>query len=76
MFHTPIWIMLLVVIHSSKNKAVKLDGFPEIFMKVCSSPRWLTIFKLNNTVCGRSLTVIVMSEPVRFCCLHYFLLQG
>ena len=31
MFHTPIKIILLVIIHSSKNKTEKVDGFAVIF---------------------------------------------
>ena len=31
MFHTPIKTILLVVIHSSKNKTEKVDGFAVIF---------------------------------------------
>ena len=31
MFHTPIKTILLVIIHSSKNKAEKVDGFAVIF---------------------------------------------
>ena len=31
MFHTPIKTILLVVIHSSKNKTEKVDGFGVIF---------------------------------------------
>ena len=31
MFHTPIKTILLVVIHSSKNKTEKVDGFVVIF---------------------------------------------
>ena len=26
MFHTPIWTILLVIIHGSKNKVVKVNG--------------------------------------------------
>ena len=52
MFYSPIHTILLVVIHSSKNKTEKVDGLMEF-----SSARWQTIFKFNNTVCGRSLIV-------------------
>ena len=31
MFHTPIKIILLVIIHISKNKTEKVDGFVVIF---------------------------------------------
>ena len=31
MFHTPTKTILLVVIHSSKNKTEKVDGFAVIF---------------------------------------------
>ena len=31
MFHTPIKTILLVIIHSSKNKTEKVDGFAVIF---------------------------------------------
>ena len=31
MFHTPIKTILLVIIHSSKNKTEKIDGFAVIF---------------------------------------------
>ena len=31
MFHTPIKTILLVIIHSSKNKTAKVDGFAVIF---------------------------------------------
>ena len=31
MFHTPIKTILLTVIHSSKNKMVKVDSFAVIF---------------------------------------------
>ena len=31
MIHTPIKIILLVVIHSSKNKMEKVDGFAVVF---------------------------------------------
>ena len=31
MFHTPIKTILLVIIHSSKNKTERLDGFSVIF---------------------------------------------
>ena len=31
MFHTPIKAILLVIIHSSKNKTEKIDGFAVIF---------------------------------------------
>ena len=31
MFHTPIKTILLVIIHSSKNKMEKVDGFAVIF---------------------------------------------
>ena len=31
MFHTPIKIILLVIIHSSKNKTENVDGFAVIF---------------------------------------------
>ena len=31
MFHTPIKTILLVVIHSSKNRTEKVDGFAVIF---------------------------------------------
>ena len=48
MFHTPIKTILLVIIHSSKNKTEKVDGFAVIFDG---------IFKFNNTVYGRSLIV-------------------
>ena len=27
MFHTPIWTILLVIIHGSKNVVVKVNGF-------------------------------------------------
>ena len=56
MFHTPIKTILLVIIHSSKNKTERVDGFAVIFDGF-SSARWQTIFKFNNTVCGRSLIV-------------------
>ena len=54
MFHTPIKTILLVIIHSSKNKTEKVDGFAVIVMEF-SSARWQTIFNFNNTVYGRSL---------------------
>ena len=56
MCHTPIKTILLVIIHSSKNKTEKVDGFAVILMEF-SSARWQTIFKFNNTVYGRSLIV-------------------
>ena len=56
MFHTPIKTILLVVIHSDKNKTEKVDGFLAFLMEF-SSARWQTIFKFNNTVYGRSLIV-------------------
>ena len=31
MFHTPIKTILLVIIHSSKNKTERVDGFAVIF---------------------------------------------
>ena len=31
MFYSPIYTILLVVIHSSKNNTEKVDGFAEIF---------------------------------------------
>ena len=31
MFHTPIKAILLVIIHSSKNKTERVDGFAVIF---------------------------------------------
>ena len=30
-FHATIWTILLVIIHCSKNKVVKVDGFAVIF---------------------------------------------
>ena len=33
-FHTPIWTRLLVAIHSSENKVVKVDGFAVIFDEI------------------------------------------
>ena len=56
MFHTPIKTILLVIIHSSKNKTEMVDGFA-VFLMEFSSARWQTIFKFNNTVYGRSLIV-------------------
>ena len=56
MFYGRIYTILLVVIHSSKNKTENVDGFAVILMEF-SSARWQTIFKFNNTVCGRSLIV-------------------
>ena len=56
MFYCPIYSILLVVIHSSKNKTEEVDGFAVILMEF-SSARWQTILKLNNTVYGRSLIV-------------------
>ena len=56
MFYSPIYTILLVVIHSSKNKTEKVDGFAEFLMEF-SSARWQTIFKFNNAVYGRSLIV-------------------
>ena len=56
MFYSPIYTILLVVIHSSKNKTEKVDGFAVIFDGFTSA-RWQTIFKFNNTVYGRSLIV-------------------
>ena len=50
MFHTSICTILLVVIHSSKNTAEKVDNFA---IKKFSSARWQTTFKFNNTVNGR-----------------------
>ena len=34
MFHTPIKAILLVIIHSSKNKTEKVDGFAVIFDRI------------------------------------------
>ena len=31
MFHTPVKTILLVIIHSSKNKTEKVDGFAVVF---------------------------------------------
>ena len=56
MFHMPIWTILLVVIHSSKNKVEKVDDFGVILMEF-SSPTWQKIFKFNNTVYGKSLLI-------------------
>ena len=56
MFHTPIKTILLVIIHSSKNKTEKVDGFAVIFDGIQLS-QMQTIFKFNNTVYGRSLIV-------------------
>ena len=57
-FHTPIETILLVVIHSSKNKTEKVDSFAVInFLMEFSLARWQTILKFNNTVYGRSLIV-------------------
>ena len=38
MFHTPIKTILLVIIHSSKNKTEKVDGFAVIFDGVSAQP--------------------------------------
>ena len=39
MFYSPIYTILLVVIHSSKNKTEKVDGFAVIFDEIqLSSP--------------------------------------
>ena len=56
MFYSPIYTILLVVIHSSKNKMEKVDGFAVSFDGIQLS-QMATIFKYNNTVCGRSLIV-------------------
>ena len=56
MFQSPIKTILLVIIHSSKDKTEKVDGFAVILIEF-SSARWQTIFKFNNTVYGRSLIV-------------------
>ena len=39
MFYTPIKTILLVIIHSSKNKTEKVDGFA-VFLMEFSSARW------------------------------------
>ena len=56
MFYSPIYTILLVDIHSSKNKMKKVDGFAVIFDGIQLS-QMANNFKYNNTVYGRSLIV-------------------
>ena len=56
---------------SSKYEAVKVNGFAVYFSQMA------TTSKFKTTMCGKSLVIIPMTfEPVRFCCLHYLVLQG
>ena len=55
-FVEQVWPIILVVIHSKGNKELNISDLVN-FLVESSSPRWQTIFKLNNMVCGKSLTV-------------------
>ena len=54
--YNPIYTILLVVIHSSKNKTEKVEGFAVIFDGIQLS-QMANNFQFNITVCGRSLIV-------------------
>ena len=59
-FHTSIITILLVVMHSSKNKMQKFDGFAVILMEF-SSARWHTISNLI-TLCMVEVWYVVTSH--------------
>ena len=78
-FYSSIYTILLVVIHISKNKTEKADGFAVTFdgnSWNIARPDGKQFWNLIILCMVEVWLLPVMFEPVCFCCFCYFKLQG